>query len=73
VLAAFYEASGASTCNLGIDCPRRNRCAPFQRTSGAKISLPARKASPKTKTAPGGAVLCFVVAREGIEPPTLRI
>jgi len=31
VLAAFYEASGASTCNHGIDCPRRNRCAPISK------------------------------------------
>jgi len=34
VLAAFNEASGASTCSHGIDSPRRNRCAPFQRTDG---------------------------------------
>ena len=26
--AAFYEASGASTCNFGFQHPRRNQCAP---------------------------------------------
>ena len=27
-VAAFYEASGASTCNPGFQHPRRNQCAP---------------------------------------------
>lgn len=27
-VAAFYEASGASTCNHGFQHPRRNQCAP---------------------------------------------
>jgi len=48
VLAAFYEASGASTCNLGIDYPRRNRCAPCQRSCFKDKPLPAKG---KKKTA----------------------
>ncbi len=30
-VAAFYEASGASTCNHGFQHPRRNQCAPLRR------------------------------------------
>ena len=29
-VAAFYEASGASTCNHGFQHPRRNQCAPVR-------------------------------------------
>lgn len=29
--AAFYEASGASTCSLGFFHPRRNQCAPISK------------------------------------------
>lgn len=29
-VAAFYEASGASTCNHGFQHPRRNQCAPLR-------------------------------------------
>ena len=39
--AAFYEASGASTCNSGFQHPRRNQCAPMKWRFGRAESVPA--------------------------------
>ena len=39
--AAFYEASGASTCNSGFQHPRRNQCAPMTWRFGRAESVPA--------------------------------
>ena len=46
-VAAFYEASGASTCCHGFQHPRRNQCAPIAMALEGQSEISSRGHSPR--------------------------